>query len=277
MIFKTVFLLTLILFASGNSWSQSAEQLYQQGIMKEEGEGSLREAIELYKSVADNTQADRALRAKALYQMGNCYEKLGQQEARGVYEKLVANYSDQPELVTNAKRKLSKLNVDQAASDNSGIAIRQVQSNGVEIHAYSPDGRYATYNDWNNYEIGVVDLKTGKKWEITKDGDMEDIKSHYPVSSIWSPDSKQVVYDWNIEDYEKEKSTFSYELHIVDKDGSNDHTLIKNGNKSLLVFDWSGSSILCIESNIPTITPDSSSLVIISVNDGSKKTNSSHW
>ena len=117
---------TLVSLFPGNSWSQSAEQLFQKGIMKEEGEGSLRDAIELYKSVADNPKADRTLRAKALYQMGNCYEKLGQQDARGVYEKLVANYSDQPELVANAKKKLNKLNDEQSISENSGILIRQV-------------------------------------------------------------------------------------------------------------------------------------------------------
>src|SRR5665647_1573724 len=114
LIFRAVIVMSLITLCAGSSWAQNAEQLYQKGIMKEEGEGSLREAIELYKSVADNTNADKVLRAKALYQMGNCYEKLGQQEARSVYEKLVANYTDPQELVANAKRKLNKMNVGQS-------------------------------------------------------------------------------------------------------------------------------------------------------------------
>ena len=94
---------------------------------------------------------------------------------------------------------------------------------------------------------------------------------HYPLYSIWSPDSKQIVYDWNIEELGKDKSTYNYELHIVDKDGSNDRIIIKNGNKYLWAADWSkdGSSLLCIESEING--SDSSSLVLISVNDGSKK------
>lgn len=268
LIIKTVCMFALVVLFAGNSWSQSAEQLFQKGIMKEEGEGSLREAIELYKSVADNTQADRVLRAKALYQMGSCYEKLGQQEARGVYEKLVANYTDPQELVANAKRKLNKLNADLIGSDNSGIAIRQVNSHNVDINAYSLDGRYATYNDWDAVEIGVVDLKTGKKWEITKDGNWG---SHFPTYSIWSPDSKQIVYDWSIQDTEKDKLLYNYELHMVDKDGKNDRILIKNGNKNLWVADWSkdGSSLLCVESE--SNGSDSCSLVLVLVNDGSKK------
>ena len=265
---KTVCMVALVVFVDGNSWSQSTEQLFQKGIMKEEGEGSLREAIEIYKSVADNTQADRALRAKALYQMGSCYEKLGQQEARSVYEKLVANYSDQPELVTNAKRKLTKLNEDQTASENSGILIRQVSNYSFDLNGYSPDGKYATYNDWDAGNIGVVDLKTGNNWEITKNGNWE---SHYAMFDKWSPDSKQIVYNWNIEESGKDEDTFNYELHIVDKDGKNDRVVIKNGNKNLWAEDWSkdGTLLLCIE-GVAGRT-DKCKLVLISVNDGSKK------
>lgn len=272
LIFTSALIVALISLSAGLAFSQDAEQLFQQGIMKEEGEGLLREAIELYKSVADNNQADRTLRAKALYQMGNCYEKLGQQDARGVYEKLVANYSDQPELVANAKRKLSKLNVDQELSGQSGIVIRQEANQEVDkevsINSYSPDGRYASYTDWYSVEIGVIELKSGKKWEITKDGNYG---SHYPAYSIWSPDSKRIVYDWLVQYPEKDKFYYNYELHIVDKDGTNDRIVIKNGNKSLWAADWSkdGSSLLCVESE--SNGSDSCKLTLVSVNDGSKK------
>lgn len=38
-------LITLITFGAGLSWLQTAVQQFQKGIMKEEGEGSLREAL----------------------------------------------------------------------------------------------------------------------------------------------------------------------------------------------------------------------------------------
>ena len=272
LILTSALIIALISLSTALAFSQDAEQLYQKGIMKEEGEGSLREAIELYKSVADDTQADRSLRAKALYQMGSCYEKLGQQEARGVYEKLVANYSDQPELVSNAKQKLKKLNADQELSAQSGIVIRQEANQEVDkevsINSYSPDGRYASYTDWYSVEIGVIELKSGKKWEITKDGNYG---SHFPTYSTWSPDSKRIVYNWLIQDPEKDKFYYNYELHIVDKDGSNDRIVIKNGNKSLWAADWSkdGSSLLCVESE--SNGSDSCRLTLVSINDGSKK------
>ena len=267
-IIYSILLMFLMIFIYGISIAQTPDQLFQKGIMKEEGEGSLKEAIELYKLVADNSSAEKILRAKALYQMGNCYEKLGQQEARGVYEKLVANYTDPQELVANAKRRLSKLNADQTTSSNSGIILRQIPRPGVDIEAYSPDGQYATYNDWNEPEIGVIDLKTGKKSLITKGGNWHQQKRLYPMFSSWSPDSKQIVYDWIIENPENDSDN-NCELRIVNRDGSNERTLINNGKRLLLATDWShdGSTILCMEST----DNDSLKLILFSVKDGSKK------
>ena len=182
MILKTVYLLTLILFAAGNSWSQTPDQLFQKGIMKEEGEGSLKEAIEIYKSVADNTKADKVLRAKALYQMGNCYEKLGQQEARGVYEKLVANYTDPQELVANAKRKLNNLNAGQPVLPKTGLSIRQINDVSITEGPFSPDGKYVVLRD--SISLFVKNLQTGEKCRITKKG-IWDTKEEIGRASCW--------------------------------------------------------------------------------------------
>lgn len=42
--------------------AQTAEQLYQKGLVKEEGEGALQEAIDLYNQVADNSSANISLK-----------------------------------------------------------------------------------------------------------------------------------------------------------------------------------------------------------------------
>ncbi len=75
------------------------------------------------------------------------------------------------------------MNADQTVSDNSEIVIRKLPNQDLdkwsEIASFSPDGRYATYIDWHDPEIGVIDLKTGKKWEITKDGDYNNYKNAF--------------------------------------------------------------------------------------------------
>lgn len=91
------------------SKAQSPEQLYQKGLMKEEGEGALQDAINLYYQVTDNTNAGLSLRAKALLHTGMCYEKLGNQEAIKAYQRLVSSFPAQKDEVTVARERLSRL------------------------------------------------------------------------------------------------------------------------------------------------------------------------
>lgn len=76
---------TLTVAVDYSSYAQTPEQLYQKGLMKEEGEGALQEAISLYTLIADNSDADLPLRAKALLHIGLCYERMGTQEAVQAY------------------------------------------------------------------------------------------------------------------------------------------------------------------------------------------------
>ena len=91
------------------SEAQSPEQLYQKGLMKEEGEGALQDAINLYSQVTDNSNADKSLQAKALLHIGMCYEKLGMQEAVKAYQRLVNNFPAQKNEVAIARERLSRL------------------------------------------------------------------------------------------------------------------------------------------------------------------------
>jgi Tol biopolymer transport system component len=262
---KIIFLFAILVFVSGNAWSQTPEQLFQKGIMKEEGEGSLKDAIELYKSVADNSSADKILRAKALYQMGSCYEKLGQQEAKKVYEKLVANYTDPQELVANAKRKLNKMEVNKTfSSENTGITMRQITDADENDISFSKDGRFVTYNNWDSINLGVRNLQTGQKIVVTKKGTWEQPMIQYMDASIWSPDSKQIVYGWHKENNTKKE--YISELHIVNVDGTNDR-LITSGKVYYDPVDWSpdGKHILYLANG------ESFGIMIYSLTDGTEK------
>ena len=109
---KTTILLVLAILIGGNtpSYSQSPEQIYQKGLMKEEGEGALQAAIDLYDQIADNSSTDKSLQAKALLHIGMCYEKLGNQEAVKAYQRLVNNFPGQKSEVAIARERLSSFN-----------------------------------------------------------------------------------------------------------------------------------------------------------------------
>jgi tetratricopeptide (TPR) repeat protein len=84
-----IFIIFATLLAVGSintSMAQTPEQLYQKGLGKEEGEGALQDAINLYNQVTDNTNASISLRAKALLHIGMCFEKLGTKEAVKAYQ-----------------------------------------------------------------------------------------------------------------------------------------------------------------------------------------------
>ncbi len=88
---------------------QTPEQQYQKALIKEEGEGNLPEAIEIFTKVAENSAAGIALQAKALLHVGLCYEKLGKEEATKAYQNLVNKFPSQKNEVAVARERLSKL------------------------------------------------------------------------------------------------------------------------------------------------------------------------
>jgi len=108
-IFVFVVLMAIGAFASSSSIQQSAEQLYQSGIYKEDVEGKLDEAIAVYQEIIKKYPQNSPVAAKALFHMGLCYEKLGNQEAQKAYQRLIADYPGQKEEVALAKERLAGL------------------------------------------------------------------------------------------------------------------------------------------------------------------------
>jgi hypothetical protein len=70
--------------------------------------GDLRGAMEQYRAILARPDKTRPAAARALYQIGECLEKLGQaEEAYNAYRRVAAEYSDQAELVSLAGVKLA--------------------------------------------------------------------------------------------------------------------------------------------------------------------------
>jgi hypothetical protein len=63
--------------------AQTGHDLFQQALVKERADGDLRGAIEIYERIAREFTPDRPLAAKALVQLGQCYEKLGSTKPSG--------------------------------------------------------------------------------------------------------------------------------------------------------------------------------------------------
>ena len=97
--------------------AKQASGLLQEGLYAEEVEGNLDTAIEIYGRIINDGSAGRSDVAQALYRQGMCYlKKQQEQQAKVVFAKLVADYSDQTNIVSKVKPLLEELgNADPAA------------------------------------------------------------------------------------------------------------------------------------------------------------------
>ncbi len=194
-----------------------AEVLMQAAHQKQLVEGQMEEAIQLYKRIVQEHAGNRAVAAQALLEMGQCYEKLGNAEARKAYERVLREYADQPE-VAEARRRLAALGQPAGSGNGSEMVTRRVWA-GSDVEAgvsLSPDGRYLSCIDGTTGDLALRDLATGKMRRLTKGGSSTDF-----MPSAISPDGREVAYNWFTKDG-------SQELRLVSLDGSAPRVLYSN-------------------------------------------------
>jgi hypothetical protein len=244
---------------------QNSDQLeveLKAAMHKELVDGDLEGAIADYKSLVSRAGSDRTLAAKALLQMGKCYEKLGRDEARKAYERLVRDYADQADQAGEAQSRLAAMEKPAIESKESTFATRLVWegADGVFGNAVSPDGRYITYVDWESGNLAVRDLKANTSRLLTSEGTWEE-PTQTVYSSRWSPDGKHIAYSW----YKGSEA----QLRILSLDNSQPKILFRDNSEGayLELQDWSqdGENILAWISR--TGSPDQ--LTLIPVKGGS--------
>ena len=90
--------------------AQSIEQLYQDGQHKEEILGDLQAAIESYQKAVEKHLQNRQTAVQAQFRIGRCHEKLGNaEEATQAYRRLLHEFTDQHEVVNEARIRLVAL------------------------------------------------------------------------------------------------------------------------------------------------------------------------
>jgi Tol biopolymer transport system component len=249
--------------------NRSAEVLLGAALHQEEVEGNLEAAIETYKKILAEYPNNRPLAAKALLQIGQCYEKLGKDEARKAYERLLRDYADQSEQAKLASARLAALRKSEKGTV-AGMVVRKVWSEQWTdtFGAPSPDGRYLSYVDWQTGDLAVRDLQTGKNRRLTDKGTSAQ-STEFALFSRWSPDGKQLVYDWYQGSENTQEQVTDSELRIVGLDASKPRVFYTPPKGfGVDVCDWSedGKHILAV---LGKKDRQEMQLVSISVADGS--------
>jgi Tol biopolymer transport system component/Skp family chaperone for outer membrane proteins len=245
--------------------SQSAEVLLGTALHQEEVEGNLEAAIQTYKKLLADYPDNRPLAARALLQMGRCYEKLGKEGARNAYERLVRDYADQSEAAAQARTRLAALRKPPVAGKEPALATRQLwelPDMGNIEGGPSPDGRYLSFTDWETGDLAIRDLEAGTNRRLTDKGPWEK-SEEFAMSSRWSPDGKMIAYDW----YDGN----NMDLRVISLEGGDPRTLLDNGNRELLhTYDWSpdGKQILIYLEKRKDATRH---IVLVSATDGATR------
>src|SRR5688572_3315082 len=135
------------------------ETRFRDALHKQQVEGDLNGAIEIYREIAASGTASRALKARALLQLATSLETLGQQ-AEAVYQRILKEFEDQP-AASQARTKLAALKPAAPA----GVTLTQIRFGTGVQNVVATDSQRAIY--WNadltTLFIGDVAGKTRKE------------------------------------------------------------------------------------------------------------------
>ena len=251
----------LMISAISSGQQEQPDKLLREAIYQEEVNGDLEKSMELYKKLLDDFPDDRAIVAEALYRTGLTNEKLGNQNAKEYYEKVVSGYADQPEMVKLAQARLERiLNLEQSLSNSwlertkkegEGIytvnyyekSPGQAKNKSLEGSSISPDGTKLVGIDYSiGQNVAIFDLNTREIQLITKYSWTDDSGAitYYP---LWSPDGKEIAFS-----YEAGNGSID-NIKVSTLDGRTRNLLKNNLKFQIIPRQWSnnGSNILAFK------------------------------
>ena len=167
---------------------------------------------------------------------------------------MMENFLPLEKLAQNKNKKVDNF-VIRKVTDSTGA--------GFENGNPSPDGKNFVFTDWDTGNLAIYEVANGTKRLLTKEGSWEKDHIQYAENSTWSPDGRQIVYDWQNE-------AGSIELRLIGFDGSNSRVLYKNDKWVWAqTFDWSpdGKQILaCFQRK-----DDTRQIVLVSAENGTER------
>ena len=222
--------LIVFIFATA-SLAQSPAQLFQQALLKENGEGDLTAAVALYEQIAADGAADRALRAQAQLHVGICWEKMGKSEASKAYEAVITRFPEQEEAAAAAKEKLRALKKDTDVIKIFYPPYQELLKSEQKIWgiAFSPNGKWMAVGSED--KIWLHDLGRIQNRTLLLDG-----LARKRDNLSWSPKGQQISY---LADSPDSASTSLYSIRVDQELGKKVGTLECLFNKAnLFGYDW---------------------------------------
>lgn len=164
----------------------SLEVRLQAAIQKETTEGDLKAAAEMYRRIAAQAGANRAVAAQALVRLGQCQRRLGDLEARRTFERVLKDFADQP-AAAEARSLLAGLSSPRSAE----ATLRRVWADHqIEELRILPGGKAAVFFEYTDYEVKLIDLTTGERRQISQFGGYDKVAVDHLIPA---PDGRSVA------------------------------------------------------------------------------------
>jgi Tol biopolymer transport system component/putative intracellular protease/amidase len=236
-----------------------AEVALQAAIKTETVDGNLKGAIEQYKTIAALPGAGRATVATALLRMGQCYEKLGDTEARKAYERVVRDFADQAEIVAQARVRLAALGGP--VSKPTGLQMRRIWTQDAPVveRVLTADGKYFRGIDGATGDVVQFEIASSQRSRITNRLPWGE-KGNTIGGQAFSRDGKQIAYN------SVTGAASTSDLRIRNLDGSGLRTLFSEKDSAVFPLDWSPDAGSIVALRVHNETTD---LIVISTADGS--------
>jgi Tol biopolymer transport system component len=233
--------LVFLFFGQSSFAQQTAEDMFEAALLKKEAAGDLNGAIQLFQKILKEFPQNRDVCARALLQVGMCYEKLGNEEAQKAYQRIIHDYADQPKAVADARARLASLTLagkspGAALEGRTGFTFRKIDFPEVGYShqaRFSPDGKKMLYVGFQEkepqYNLRVLDFASGKSLTLVEGFNADAATLLFD----WSPDGKKVVY-----------VAGRGELRLIGSDGGKSEPLWATPEKETSVrpLDWSGQN-----------------------------------
>jgi Tol biopolymer transport system component len=251
--FLTTVMALLVILQSAEP---SARELFERAHALSGQNRNLEEAIQLYGQAASRGGKQRDLAAKATYEQGMLYLRLGKQaDAERAFNTVIRDFSDQAAVVGLARKQLPS---------TARMQTRQVWASPETDTwgAISPDGRFLSFTDWKASGLAVRELSTGATRIVAVRDKGE--REGGPLWSIFSPDGKRLAYTYEAYGIE--------EIRLVNVNGGASRTIFRGPLRHWVrVDDWSpdGKFIVAeISGKEPNGTGE---VILVTVADGSMR------
>ena len=196
-----------------------------------------------------------ALAARALLYLGQAQERQGADKARATYERIIKEFGNQTEAVTEAGRRLARLR------DPARPAVRQMWvGSGVDDRGSpSSDGQSLSYIGEGG-QVFIRDLVSGVNRRVSAD-----TEPGFADRGVISPNGRQVAYVWY------NQTDARYDLRVTPSAGGPSRKVHNSPETGYLdLFGWSPNGQYVVVNR--TMLDHSNQLALISIPDGSIRT-----